>query len=480
MISYPIGELDEGTPYAIQIQALRADGTQARELSGTFTTLISPRVVPEATVALISSESSRCAAMGGSFYTSPSVRGQVPVPAGSKYIFDGCYSVANSSCFDTVLPTSGNTILKCADDITNLLYSVAPPGRGPVISSMEGPTTGGIAPAFVPSPVMEPVRWCVEDPLDCVEVIETAAEAGAVVAEAAGAAATASFLVVAAAGIGVGLALGVLLAILWNPTPAAIGSLIEYPIDFDTDFDTFDNWGKDDGHWISSLKTYAEVIKTTKQVAAQQNLPFAWDVTKDNDLRRAIDLACGAAAGRPPNEGNVCGDNLTVYVPGGKSYLNGPMKETGTHIADALGNGIPDPAVRSAWFYPAYSPNGRAATDRGYDHGWFDTTTFKPNDCNPRPAGRPVCDEFPFFSTNQAVNLTLSDGSLVASLKPVPKAEMFPQFQDLGGFYSQCRVHEGDHFIVLPVKSWVEAGGPSFAFQVNQGGADLCLKPRTP
>jgi len=63
-------------------------------------------------------------------------------------------------------------------------------------------------------------------------------------------------------------------------------------------------------------------------------------------------------------------------------------------------------------------------------------------------------------------------------VKPVPRAEQFPQFQDLGGFYSQCRVHESDHFIVLPVKSWVEAGGPSFAFQVNQGGADLCLKPR--
>jgi hypothetical protein len=72
--------------------------------------------------------------MGGSFYTSPSVRAQVPVPAGSTYIFAGCYQVGNSTCLDTVPPTSGNTILKCADDITNLLYSVAPAGRGPVIS----------------------------------------------------------------------------------------------------------------------------------------------------------------------------------------------------------------------------------------------------------------------------------------------------------------------------------------------------------
>jgi hypothetical protein len=158
------------------------------------------------------------------------------------------------------------------------------------------------------------------------------------------------------------------------------------------------------------------------------------------------------------------------------------MKETGTHIADTLGNGIPNPAVRSAWFYPAYSPNGKAATARGLDRKWYDTDPkFNTNNaCVGRDKPTTTCDEFPFFSTNQAVNLTLPDGSLVASVKPVPRAEQFPQFQDLGGFYSQCRVHENDHFIVLPVKSWVEAGGPSFAFQVDQGGADLCLKTRAP
>src|SRR5262249_53511376 len=172
-----------------------------------------------------------------------SVHGQVSIPAGSTLVFEGCYRVANSSCIDAFLPPSGNKGIKCVDDITNLLYSVAPPGRGPVISSMEGNTTGGIAPAYVPTPVMEPINWCVEEPVECIEVIETAAEAGAVVAEAAGAAAVASFLVVAAAGIGLGLALGVLLAILWNPTPAAIGSLREYPIDFTTNFPTFHNLG---------------------------------------------------------------------------------------------------------------------------------------------------------------------------------------------------------------------------------------------
>ncbi len=223
------------------------------------------------------------------------------------------------------------------------------------------------------------------------------------------------------------------------------------------------------------------MIKTTKQVAAQHNLPFAWDKFKSQDLKATIDAACAVQQGHtfPPARG--CGDNLVVYVPGGKSYLGGPMKETGTHIVDALGNGSPNPTERSAWFYPAFSPNGVAATSRGYARNWYDIDPmFKSNDCNPRPEGKPVCDEFPFFSTNQAVNLTLPDGSLVADLRPVPKAELFPQFQDLGGFYSQCRVHEGDHFIVLPVKPWVEAEGPSFAFQVNQGGASLCLPPRAP
>jgi hypothetical protein len=188
VISYPIADLDQGTPYMIQIKGLRADGTQSRMLSGTFTTLTSPPVVPEATVALISSESSRCAAMGGSFYVSPSVRGRVPTPAGSTQIFDGCYRVANSSCIGSS-PVSGNQVFKCADDITHLLYSVAPPGRGPVISSMEA-----VTPALVPSPVMEPIRWCAEEPADCVEVIQTAAEAGEVVAEAVGAEAVACFL----------------------------------------------------------------------------------------------------------------------------------------------------------------------------------------------------------------------------------------------------------------------------------------------
>lgn len=37
---------------------------------------------------------------------------------------------------------------------------------------------------------------------------------------------------------------------------------------------------------------------------------------------------------------------------------------------------------------------------------------------------------------------------------------------------------DGKHVIVLPVSSWVAAGGSSFGFQVNQGGASLCMQPQ--
>jgi chitodextrinase len=487
VISYPISDLDEGTPYTIQIKALRADGTQSRELSGTFTTLTTPRVVPEATAALIASESSRCVGMGGSFYVSPSARGRVSIPAGSTRKFDGCYRVVNSSCIGSS-PVAGNKVFKCGDDITHLLYSVAPPGRGPVISSMEA-----VTPAFVPSPVIEPIRWCAEEPVECVEVIETAAEAGAVVAEAVGAAAVASFLIVAAEGIGLGLVLGVLLAILF-PTELTIGSMFEYTqITPDTDFDTFTEWGGDHGEWYNSLKVYAEVVKTTKQVTAAQNLPFAWDKFKSQDLKGLIDSVCAVQQGHTAPPARGCGDNLVVYVPGGKSFKGRPMPQTGQHIVDAMTTGRAQDPRRDLWYYPAYSRGGALASGppNNYPRNWFTLQRFRPNNCDSHvPGDRLVCDEFPFFTTNQAVDLTLPDKSLVADVKLVPGDRTDPQRNegaaqgsDLAAFYENClggASGDGKRFIVLPVPSWVAAGGPSFGFHVNQGGASLCLPPTPP
>ena len=92
---------------------------------------------------------------------------------------------------------------------------------------------------------------------------------------------------------------------------------------------------------------------------------------------------------------------------------------------------------------------------------------------------RKTCDEFPFFTTNQAVDLTLPDKSLRADVRLTPSSEGSFQGNDLSTFYRQCLDNtDGKRFIVLPVPSWVAAGGPSFGFQVNQGGANVCMQPQ--
>jgi hypothetical protein len=475
VIGYPITGLDQGTPYMVQIRASAADGTQSRMLTSTFTTTTTPPVVPEATVAQISTESSRCAGMGGDFYTSASVRGRVSIPAGSTQLFDGCYKAANTSCLDAFLPPSGSKIIKCADDITRLLHSVAPPG-GPVISSVSAATS------LVPSPVMEPINWCVEEPIECVEIIGEAGEVVAVVAEAATASAVASFLVVAAEGIGLGLALGVLWAVLF-PTELTIGSLFEYTlITPDTDFDTFTKWGGDNGEWINSLKMYAEVIKTTKLLAEQHNLPLAWDIFKSQNLKATIDSACAVQQGHTAPPARPCGDDVVVYVPGAKNFKFDAMPETGQHIVDAMTTGQANDPRRALWYYPAYSPSGKLASGppNNYPRTWYYTAPFKPNACDPHVKGDgKTCDEFPFFTTNQAVDLTLPDKSLRADVRLTPTSEGSFQGNDLSTFYRQCLDNtDGKRFIVLPVPSWIAAGGPSFGFQVNQGGADVCMQPQ--
>lgn len=487
VISYPTSDLDQDTPYTFQVQALAADGTVSRTLSTTFTTVAVPPTVPVATTALIASESSRCAAVGGDVYLSPSVRAQVALPVGATPRFDGCYTVLDSHCVDQARQAGGDQVITgCSDDVTRLLYSVAPPGRGPVISAMEGTTTtaAGIRPAYATNPVKEAINWCfVEDPATCVTAVGTTAEAVAGVAAAGGAAAVGSLILAAALGVGLGLVLGTLATLLWPPTSTGIANLSEYPgLNFDTNFDTFTDWGEANDAWIGSLKTYAEVIKTTTQVAAQQGLPFAWDALTNLRLTTAIDTACGVIAGRPPNEGNVCPDDMTVYVPGGTSHSFNPMQQTGQHIADALGaqnpGGFPSPAVRSLWFYPAYSKGGAAARAAGFTRDWYTRQQFRPNACDLQKSGE-ACDEFPFFTTNQAVNLTLADGSLVADVKPTPSDESNNQGDDMSTFYRQCLdFTSGRHFVVLPVPSWIAAGGPSFGFNVNQGGASLCMKPQ--
>ncbi|MGC5306642.1 NucA/NucB deoxyribonuclease domain-containing protein [Micromonospora zamorensis] len=466
VIKLPIEPLEEYTPYAFRVEALRADGTVARELAGDFTTMIHVDEVSPATTQTTASETSQCAGAGGDFYIAASARSTVPVPAGSTEVFLGCYRASNSSCLDAFLPPSGEKLLDCADNITDMLFAVAPSGRGPVISSVDAPQ----ARLLVPSPVA-PIAWCASGA--CATLLAPIAETVEVVAVAPAAAAGISWIVVGAAGIGIGLVLGVLLAILF-PSTIGVNGLIEYPIEHDVDFDTFDNWGLDEGEWYNSLKVYAEVIKTTKLVADQRDLDFAWDSSEDSRLKRIIDAACTAQRGTQGKAG--CDDNVIVYVPGAKNYRGADMTETGRHIVTAMGDGgFPQPPTRAVWFYPARSEGGQAARSRGYTRSWFSTPQFMPNACDVRVPGQ-TCDEFPFWSTDQAVDLT---GQL-ASLKLVSSAESLPQGNDLSAFYGKCKVTNETKFIVLPVKPWVEAGGLSFAFKVSGGGASLCMTPVAP
>ena len=472
VISFIIEPLDEGTPHTFRVEALRADGTTSRSISGSFTTTTSTPLVSADTRQMDASETSRCAAMGGDFYIAPSIRAGVAIPGGSTQIFDGCYKAANSSCIRGFLPPSGNKVINCSDDVTTLLTTVAPPGRGPIISSLESLASPGVAkPAFAPSTLTEPITWCEEGA--CAVLLAAGEEAVEVSALATVAAAAATFIVVAAAGIGIGVALSALLAIFF-PTPIAIGGVLEYPISPDTDFDTFSDWGESQGEWYNSLKLYAEVVKTTKELASTDGVPFTWNDEADSRLKVAVDEACTAQHGG--NFPSGCDTGFAVYVPGGVNYRFRPMNQTGAHIVAAIaGNGgLPQPPGRAVWYYPARSVGGQAAINAGFQRNWFDSNPlFTPNACTGRAAGT-TCDEFPFWSSNQAVNLS----GLVADVTPVPTTESLPQASDIAGFYSQCNVNDNERFIVLPIKPWVDAGGPSFGFRVSDGGASICMAPR--
>jgi hypothetical protein len=504
VISFVIQTDDEDTAHVFRVDVLGAGGTLLRSMSGSFTTTTSTPLVSPGTVQMDASEASRCAAMDGDFYLTPSVRAGVRIPAGSRQIFAGCYKAANDSCIRGFLPVSGNKVIHCSDDVTTLLTTLAPPGRGPVISSLDAITSGGTAsplrtipgatapspptpgvlaaatptPALVPPILTEPITWCEKNEA-CTVVISVAEEAAEVAAEADVAASVSTFLVVAAEGIGIGTVLSVLLGILF-PTPVATGGLVEYPISPGTDFDTFSNWGLDQGKWYNSLKLYAEVIKTTKELASTRDIPFAWNQQTDEELKLAIDQACTAQQ-KSTFVPQGCGTGFAVYVPGGQNYAFQPMNQTGAHIADALGApGFPNPPGRLVWYDPAYSKRGKAATDKGFKHDWYDNNPdFNKNPCNDPPRGEGmVCDEFPFWTTNQAVNLS---GEL-ASLKPVPEDEGTHQGTDLSGFYRSCldNFTDGKPFIVLPIPTWIAADGPSFGFKVSAGGASICRAPRPP
>ena len=188
-------------------------------------------------------------------------------------------------------------------------------------------------------------------------------------------------------------------------------------------------------------------IQTTKEVAGDKGLPFASTDIDDSNLRRLIDQVCQI-------QQNVthpvsCDDDAVVYVE-----------------PDAGGGA-------AAQLVQPRGERQRAARAAGYSRGGQFTSKFQPGNCPIAQKAGQTCDEFPFWSTNQAVDLS---GTL-ADLRFVPGHETKPQADDIIGFYSKCKVANQDNFIVLPIRPWIEAGGPSFGFRIDTGGTSVCMKP---
>jgi chitodextrinase len=466
-VSYPVVPLEDATAYTLKVDEVAADDSVARTLTADFTTkAVKPEVDPAATERT-ASESSQCAGQGGDFYIAADGRGIVTVPAGSTELFTGCYTAADSSCVDNHLPPPDTEVFSCSDDVTALLRSVAPSGGGPVVASVDD------------TDKVQAYEWCAEGA--CALVLTPVRTVAPTVAKQTLARAVVYWLVAAASGttIGIGVALGTLLALLF-PDTIGVGGLLEYPIDYTTDFEAYDNWGLSEGEFFNSLQIYNEVIDSTLDLSIRHDLLYGWDSIRDSELKATIDHACAAQQG---NVGGLagCDEDVAVYVPGAKAYNLRAMPETGQHIVDAMTNlsSRPYPGLaREAWHYPAYSQGGAKAEANGFSRSWYYSPVKNPgSSCLGRQKGDPtVCDEFPFYSTDQAANLS----GTMADTKLVPDTEASPQGNDIQQFLTNCGIEDGGRYIVLPLKHWVEANGPSFGFKISGGGTSPCMTPHAP
>ncbi|MFC7217614.1 fibronectin type III domain-containing protein [Streptomyces polyrhachis] len=472
VIEYPIEPLEASTPYTLRVDAVQEDGAAWRDFGGGFITDAVTPSVPEEVTQKASSDSSQCAAQGGDFYVAESVRSSVTVPAGSTEVFTGCYKAADASCVEEHMPPDEDEKFDCSDDVTAMLRDLASPGGGPALSPLSS-STGGMQPLFDPGNPIQPLVVCLESRA-CTMLLAPPATAAAAAVSASTISVVVYWLAVIAGAIVIGVALGLIWAII-DASPIAIGGILEYPIKYTDDFNTYDDWGLEDGRWYHSLTAYAQTIRTTKDLTAKYNLPFAWTSLDDSDLRANIDQAC-AAQKQASSTSAPCDDDVAFYVPGGRNYKFKPMQETGKHIVEAMGDGRWPSGGRVKWFGPARSINGQAAINAGYDRNWYyNDPRFTPNACQPRPlpgSGK-TCDEFPFWATDQAVNLS----GINADVRHVPTSESLPQGSDISAFSSKCKVDDGERYIVLPIKPWVAAQAPSFGFRINGSGASVCMEP---
>ena len=163
--------------------------------------------------------------------------------------------------------------------------------------------------------------------------------------------------------------------------------------------------------------------------------------------------------------------DVVIYVPSSRTSWNGPgssglMIETANHIADAL-------AARPDWMFQTYSRRGAAATAAGFTRSWYGRGEFRPNVCD-ATAGQQVCDEFPFWTTESAVNLS----GVRASLRLAPVSESLPQAWDTSAFYRRCldNYSTGNRFLVFAAPASYRALAlPSLGFDWTNGVLTECL-----
>lgn len=179
---------------------------------------------------------------------------------------------------------------------------------------------------------------------------------------------------------------------------------------------------------------------------------------------------------------------IHIYVPGGAKYNgNGNMPQTGAHIhkvlvTDPQDLGLDAKAVQGDWGYLHYSQGGAIAIANGFGGQWYDLAAWKPNACENRVGTTtPVCDEFPFKTTDAVGNRR----GPVASLSRVPQAEAGIQGTDVGQFYSQCLADapldyasaDGKPFIVIsPPLTYIQALGQSAGFELKITGGQVTLE----
>ncbi len=206
-----------------------------------------------------------------------------------------------------------------------------------------------------------------------------------------------SWVVVALSGIGIGLALWALLEILFpghdrHPRHPRVPDPPRHRLRHVREL------GRGRGRVVQQLQDLRGGDQDDEAGGRPgRHLPSLGPTPRTARLKRIIDAACTAQRGTQGTAG--CDNGFAVYVPGGVSYDLRPMKETGTHIVTAMGDGgYPAATDAGPVVLPGSQPGRSGRHRRRAIHAGGSTPHFTPNECTGRVPGT-VCDEFPFWVT---------------------------------------------------------------------------------